>query len=279
MSKQEPPRPRWDSGGTAVQQTLRAIAGQGFDPEDASEIVTSVSRIVAEALSGARGQRGVIDAMRTTVGLASRVVRGARERTSLPVLPSACADGCSHCCRVYVSISAPEAIVLAAFLRDTLDTVALATLTAHVEATAKSVAAMDRDARLASKVPCPLLDGDRCVAYPVRPLPCAAVNSYDASACASGGEIPIDPIQLGAVRATQIGLSTAIAARGLDHGRYELAGALAVTLRTKDAAERWLVGERLFTSTAGDAAETKITEVAHAFASRDPHLARAAIFK
>lgn len=275
MSTEEPPRPRWDSGGTAVQQTLRAMAGAGFDPEDASEIVTSVSRIVAEALASARGQRGVIDVMRTTVGLASRVVRGARERTKLPVLPSACADGCSHCCRVHVSISAPEAIVLAAFLRDTYDQKSIAKLAVHVEDIAKQVATLDRDARVASKIPCPLLDGDRCAAYRVRPLPCAAANSYDAKACASGGEIPIDPIQLGAVRATQLGLSTAIAARGLDNGRYELAGALAVTLRTTDAAERWLRGERLFAATPADTPDAKISAVANAFVARDPHLPRA----
>lgn len=279
MSKEEPPRPRWDSGGTAVQQTLRAMAGQGFDPEDASEIVTSVSRIVSEALPSARGQRGVIDVMRTTVGLASRVVRGARERTSLPIAPSACADGCSHCCRVHVSISAPEAIVLAAFLRDTYDQESIAKLTAHVAEIAKQVAGMDRDARIESKVPCPLLDGDRCAAYQVRPLPCAAANSYDARACASGGEIPIEPIQLGAVRATQLGLSTAIAARGLDNGRYELAGALAVALRTKDVAERWLRGERLFTSTPGDTPEATISDVAQAFVARDPHLPRSSALR
>lgn len=277
MSIEEPPRPRWDSGGTAVQQVLRAMAGQGFDPEDASEIVTSVSRVVAEALGAAKGQRGVIDVMRTTVGLASQVVRGARK--SLPVVPSACADGCSHCCRVHVSISAPEAIVLAAFLRDTRDEKSLVRLAAHVEETAKHVAAMDRDARVASKIPCPLLDGDRCVVYQVRPLPCAAANSYDASACASGGEIPIEPVQLGAIRSTQLGLSAAIAARGLDNGRYELAGAVAVALRTRDGAERWLRGERLFERTPADTSEAKVKEVANAFVARDPHLPRAAALK
>ena len=164
--------------------------------------------------------------------------------------------------------------MLAAFLRDTYDAKSIAKLLAHVDATAEQVAPMDRDARVASKVACPLLDGDRCVAYPVRPLPCAAANSYDANACAAGGEIPIEPIQLGAIRAAQLGLSAAIAARGLDNGRYELAGALAIALRARDAADRWLRGERLFTSTPADTPELKIREVARAFVERDPHLTR-----
>ena len=271
MSEKEPPRPQWNAGGTAVQETLRALAGQGFDPEAAGEIVTSVSRILADALAQARDQRAVIEVMRMTVGLASQVVRGAREgRRSLPVV---CADGCSHCCRVHVSISAPEAIVLAAYLRDTMKKDALAKLTSRVEESAREVAAMDRDARVASGAPCPLLVDERCAAYQVRPLPCAAANSYDAEACAKGGEIPIEPVQLGAIRATQLGLSTAIAARGLDNGRYELAGALAVALKTPDAATRWLRGERLFARTPGDTAEEKVSAVAEAFVARDPHLA------
>lgn len=277
MSEKEPPRPKWDAGGSAVQETLRAIAGQGFDPEAASEIVTSVSRILGEALGGARDRAGVIDVMRMTVQLASRVVRGARDgRRSLPVV---CADGCAHCCKVHVSISAPEAIVLAAYLRDTLKKDALAKLTARVEETAAKVATMDRDARVVSRVPCPLLEGERCSAYQVRPLPCAAANSYDASACAKGGEIPIEPIQLGAIRATQIGLSTAAVARGLDNGRYELAGALTIALNTPDAAERWLRGERLFRATPGDTPEERISSVAHAFVERDPHLPRASALR
>lgn len=281
-AKSEAPRPDWDSGGPAVQQVLAAMAGRGFSPEGASEIVTSVSRILAEALAGARGRGGVIEAMRLTVGLASRAVRGARDdagRRSLPVVATACADGCAHCCRVHVSISAPEAIVLAAYLRDTLEGAALARLTAHVEHTAQRVAGLDREARIASGVPCPLLDSGHCLAYRVRPLACAAANSFDASACASGGEIPIEPIQLGAIRATQIGLATASAARALDHARYELAGALAVALRTPDAAERWLAGERLFASTPGDTAEARVSEVAAAFVARDPHLARASALR
>lgn len=252
----EEQRPAWNSGGPLVAATLERFSARGLSPEVASEIVTSVSRIAAGALNDARGRAGVIQVMRTVVGLAGQVVRGAHDdakRRRLPIAEVACAAGCAHCCKLHVSISAPEAIVLAAFLRDTRPP-------REVDAIL---------ARLDARPTCPLLVNDQCIAYPVRPLPCAAANSLDAEACARGGEIPIDGLKLGAIRATQIGLSVAAMARGLDFDRYELRGALRVALTTPDAAERWLAGERLFTQVDGDPV---IDQTIEAFVARDPLL-------
>lgn len=275
----EAERPGWDSGGPKVLATLDKLAEKGIDPELASEIITSVSRIAADALRDARGRSGVVQAMRAVVSLAGQVVRGARDdaaRRRLPVLETACAAGCSHCCKLHVSISAPEAIVLAAFLRDTVRPKELETIAARVETMAARVATLDHDARMSENVECPLLVAGRCSVYPVRPLACAAANSLDAAACARGGEIPIEPQQLCAIRATQIGLAVASAARALDFGRYELCGALAVALATADAADRWLAGERLFTATPGD---PDISDTAHAFVARDRALVRASVLR
>ena len=275
----EAERPAWDSGGPAVLATLEKLAEKGIDPELASEIVTSVSRIATDALRDARGRPGVIGAMRAVVGLAGQVVRGAREdatRRRLPVATTACTSGCAHCCKLHVSISAPEAIVLAAFLTDTVKPNDLATLAARVEAMAVRVALLDHDGRMRDNGDCPLLVDGRCSVYPVRPLACAAANSLDAAACARGGEIPIESQQLCAIRATQIGLAVASAARALDFGRYELCGALAIALQTPDAADRWLAGEHLFQATPGDPV---ISDTTHAFVARDPHLSRSAILR
>jgi len=274
---EEAARPAWDAGGPNVHAALAALAARGFDAEEGSEVVTSVSRIVADALVDAHDAEGVIDLMRAVVRLGSNVVRGAREATRLPIAPSACASGCAHCCRVHVSITAPEALVLAAFLRDTRKD--LDALLARIQATAEAVRSLDQDARMTAKIDCPLLEGERCAAYPVRPLSCAAANSFDASACARGGEIPIEPLLLGGLRATSLGLSVAAAARGLDGGRYELASALAVALSTPDAAERWLAGERLFTATVADPAPERLRATCDAFVARDPSLPRAAAIR
>lgn len=279
MSDDVEERPAWDSGGPAVLATLERMAEKGIDPELVSEIVTSVARIAADTLAEARGRAGVIQLMRGVVGLAGQVVRGARDdaqRRKLPVAPTACSAGCSHCCKLHVSLSAPEAIVLSAFLRDTMKRAELAALTERVEAMASRVATMDHDQRMAADLECGLLVDGQCVAYPVRPLACAAANSLDADACARGKEIPIESHQLCAIHATQIGLSVASAARALDYGRYELNNALAVALRTPDAAERWLTGERLFLKTPGDPTLGDATE---GFVARDPHLKRASVLR
>lgn len=273
----EEERPAWDSGGPRVRATLEKLGRGGLDPQLAGEIVTSVARIAADALDQARpvrpgddaGRSGIIQAMRTVVGLAGQLVRGARDRHHLPIASTACSAGCAHCCKLHVSISPPEAIVLAAFLRDTVKPIE--PLVRRIEAMAREVAAMDHDARMAANRDCPLLSDGRCIAYPVRPLACAAANSFDADACARGGEIPVEPNQLYAIHATQIGLSVASRARGLDFDRYELCNALAIALRTSDAAERWLRGERIFQRTPGD---PEIGETIDAFVARDPALTR-----
>jgi hypothetical protein len=275
----ESARPYWKSGGSVVEAALARFRELGFDPEVASELVTSTSRIVVERLATAKTRDDVIATMRDLVRLASLAVRGAREdrtKNRLPVLQAACARGCAHCCKVHVSISAPEAIVLAAFLGDTLPAASLAALRERLERFADEVRGLDQAARVQAHLDCPLLSNGECTAYPVRPLVCAAASSLDASACARAlddpeGTIPIEPIVHGALRAVQLGFTTAIAARGLDVGRYELAGALSVALST-DAATRWLAGERIFTTSAADASTASIARAADAFVARDAQL-------
>lgn len=274
--EQEAARPAWDAGGPLVSAALAAMAARGFDAAEGSEVVTSAARVFAEQLAGARERADVIALMRNVVRLGSNVVRGARDARQLPIAPSACAAGCAHCCRGHVSITAPEAIVLAAFLRDTRKDVAA--LAARAQSTAERVRSLGQG-RGGAKVDCPLLENERCAAYQVRPLACAGINSFDAAACARGDEIPVEPLQLGGLRATSLGLSVAAAARGLDVGRYELAHALFVALSTPDAAERWLAGERLFTESAGDPEPERLQATCDAFVARDPALPRRAALR
>jgi hypothetical protein len=276
---EESPRPYWASGGPAVDAALARFDRMGFEAEAAGEIVTSTARAVAERLATAVTRDDVVGATRATAQIASAALRGIRAgRTEkhLPVLTAACARGCAHCCKVHVSISAPEALVLAAFFEDTLPAGELAALRERLARFSDEVRSLDQTARVAAKLACPLLVDDACTAYPVRPLVCAGASSLDATACARAlddpdGAIPLEPLVNGVLRAVQIGLSAAISARGLDVGRYELAGALAVALSPR-AAERWLAGERIFSRSAADAPLAVIAPVADAFCERDPFL-------
>jgi hypothetical protein len=267
-NESEPARPRFDAGGPIVEATLAEL---GIDRTVAGETITTAARFVAELVPD------TIEAMRGVVRLASSATREARKH--LPMFEAACAEKCDACCHLHVSISVPEALVLAAFLRDTLAESRLAEVRARVDRVAKRVRTYNQGERLRARVACPLLEAGSCIAYPVRPLACAGAASADADACdrALGGEnvgIPIDPALHGAMRAARIGLGAGLLAKGLDFRRYELAGALSIALAHEDAVERFARGETLFESAAtpADASVTAVHTVASAFVARDSAL-------
>jgi hypothetical protein len=263
----EPERPRFDAGGPIVSATLAELA---IDPEIAGETITTAARFVAETPSA-------VDSVRGVVRLAVTATREARKH--LPMFEAACAEHCDACCHLHVSISVPEALVLAAFLRDTLSTERLAEVRARVDRVAKRVRTYNQGERLRARVACPLLEGGSCVAYSVRPIACAGAASADADACdralaGEAAEIPIDPALHGATRAARIGLGAGLLARGVDFRRYELAGALSIALANEDAEARFANGETLFepAATPADASVSAIHNVASAFVARDPAL-------
>lgn len=263
----EPERPRFDAGGPIVEATLAELA---IDREIAGETITTAARFVAETPSA-------VDAVRGVVRLAMMATREARKH--LPMFQAACAEHCDACCHLHVSISVPEALVLAAFLRGTLSPARLTEVSARVDRVAKRVRTYNQGERLRAKVACPLLEGRSCVAYPVRPIACAGAASADANACdralaGQTAEIPIDPALHGATRAARVGLGAGLLARGADFRRYELAGALSIALAHHDAEERFTRGETLFerAATPADASVSAIHTVASAFVARDPAL-------
>jgi len=104
-----------------------------------------------------------------------RAVQPLLEATELaPQL--ACRLGCSHCCYYPVGITYPEAMRLADAVQSLPDVIA-------------RVVAANTDLReqtweqLVGK-PCPLLVDDACTVHDARPMPCRALGSLDAEACA-----------------------------------------------------------------------------------------------
>ncbi|MCU0867085.1 MAG: YkgJ family cysteine cluster protein [Planctomycetes bacterium] len=88
----------------------------------------------------------------------------------------ACRAGCSHCCHFPVGITYGEALLLAAALADD------AVSGAAIRASAAATEALPWSALVGQ--PCPLLAADRCRHHASRPLPCRALGSTDADACA-----------------------------------------------------------------------------------------------
>lgn len=139
-----------------------------------------------------------------------------------------CAVGCAHCCHFPVGVRFGEAQRLAAAVRTQPE------LLAAVRREAAATATHDWQGLVGR--PCPLLRDGACAAYDARPLPCRAMASADARACAdslAGGPPP--PID-GEAFWRGLGAAAAIDADHAPGQARELRSALAALLATAPGA-------------------------------------------
>lgn len=88
----------------------------------------------------------------------------------------ACRLGCSHCCHYPVGITYPEAMRLVEAVRSQSE------LVERIHNANASVREQAWEQLVG--VPCPLLRNDACSVHESRPMPCRALGSLDAAACA-----------------------------------------------------------------------------------------------
>jgi Fe-S-cluster containining protein len=161
-------------------------------------------------------------------------------------LALACAKGCSHCCKSWVSVPAPEILFIARRVRES------APLRERVAAAYGATKPMDAAQRLRVPVPCPMLESDLCTIYEIRPMVCRFAASADEAACrsvflyGSGGSIPTPLQNLKARGSYVFALSLALRNAGFSHHFYEFNAALARALERADCERAWLSGEDIF---------------------------------
>ena len=145
-----------------------------------------------------------------------------------------CAPGCSFCCRIPVVVSVPEALGLAAYLKDRLSPRALRTVRGKIAKNAATVDGMTNNEHARANIKCALLDDDGCCsAYVARPIPCSSWCSLSRSQCEAAfaadpvtAKVGIDAMVHTAGRGVQAGLCIGADRSGLDGKRYELHRAL-----------------------------------------------------
>lgn len=175
----------------------------------------------------------------------SNMTGGARRIASVPI---ACANGCAHCCTLWVEASAPEVF----FAVKRINVSQRAAVLDRVEAACAQTAGVSFEAREAMLTPCPLLQDNQCSIYGDRPLVCRTAVSTDAGICRrsfiefSGEEISV-PLPWNALRLRyRVALEGALFRAGLPHLSREWNESLRMALRDDTAEARWLGGADVF---------------------------------
>lgn len=164
-------------------------------------------------------------------------------------VPVACGKGCSHCCYVWVSVSAPEVLFIAKRLRRRPDAQAIRDKVVAAHLSTKDFGFEVRDEHPS---PCPLLVNNLCSIYDIRPKACRLAPSGDAEVCArsyhnlSHEDIPMPMMHLMSRSYYGIALAAALKHSNLPHVSLEFNGALSRAFEIADAEARWLNGENIF---------------------------------
>jgi Fe-S-cluster containining protein len=163
---------------------------------------------------------------------------------SVPPRPDiACRKGCSHCCCQPVLITAPEALLVAAQIRDRAD-MRLAVADAQ-----EKLALLAADRPWHDWVRCPLLEDAACSIYAARPLACHFFVSTKLESCLTAfvdhgpPDIPMPADNISLLYACRMMLYAAHTLIGVRSACYEMNKAVTVLLALDNAEARWLGGE------------------------------------
>ncbi len=228
----------------AVRKRQRSLVQQGLPPESDKDGIMAFAGLIRSALVETNNPQRALDAAELVYG-----VYETSARRHPPQKKIDCERGCTYCCHNLVTISAPEAFLITAWLDGTRRPIEAAPI--DIEMWCKKAAlAIGHSSidRLGEKVPCAFLEDGLCRIYTQRPLACRSCLSYSVDACREtfeGNEVevntPTEPIML----RSNINFAMFAALRSLNYPAegYELSEAVTRLLNTQDALTRWYAGE------------------------------------
>jgi len=158
----------------------------------------------------------------------------------------ACRGDCPACCCLRVTVTAPEAFLLARFISANARAFSERNvdLVARITAIDAAVGALSEVERMAAGRSCAMLEAGFCLAYKLRPLACRGHASFDAEACAAATagqnvDVPVSAEHIVLRGLVQSAMMSAMREAGLASGLYELNGAVALALATPEAPQLW----------------------------------------
>ena len=166
-----------------------------------------------------------------------------------------CGRGCAHCCHQYeVAVTPLEVFRLAGRIEKTFVAADKEALLERLADIKKRKDEHPPDRKPKEMFRCPLLIGDQCAIYEVRPFVCRGANSYSARECElakrTGREQKVIHAyrpQNEAARLVRKTVALGGADAGLDARMVDLTRALHIVLTTPGARKRWLERRLVFT--------------------------------
>ncbi len=214
-----------------ARKNVREIAGGGMTPAKALEVATGAHFLAGYLISQVEAKNPL-----------PRVV--------------ACQEGCDWCCHNQVEVTAPEALLLGHLVATTFTPAEKDALLARLARSLALSAGQDKIALAGRRQenPCPLLVERRCIAYGVRPLTCRAMHALDAVQCEH--EVFAGDLSGSSYYAHRQDITISVAAGlragcrtlGWQDGPVSLPQALQDFLTQDNPVERWLRGEKVFSS-------------------------------
>jgi Fe-S-cluster containining protein len=206
-----------------------------------------------EAVAATLGASTDVDACVALAGRIDSLLDQAVESFQAEGSGIACRAGCNFCCHLRVMIFPHEAIALFRYLGSRMPKEQAQVVRQHVLDNAAHIAALAREGRSATNLPCAFLVDGKCSAYEARPTACSSYHSLSREKCEAsfdnGGNLPEGIPVLSALRYVAValddGLEQGLAAAKLSATRVELNTAVAALIRNPALIQRWRSGREL----------------------------------
>lgn len=169
-------------------------------------------------------ERSLSEVGRRAIALYEKMVAEVRAKGT-PTL--ACQKGCSFCCRLNVSLTRAERLLLLEHLKASRTCDQLAEIGRRARAHQVALRNILPGTPPPGRPACPLLEDGACSVYETRPLHCRGANSRDARQCESGGSVNTWPPPLALANSIICGLDTAFSLFGLPAETLQLSSVLA----------------------------------------------------
>jgi len=157
----------------------------------------------------------------------------------------ACMKGCAYCCHVMIECTVPEVVAIARHIRERFTEEEQGVVMQSIDAAVNATEGMSRDERFIFRTPCPLLKGNICSVYDVRPLLCRCWHSLDVGRCEqnhadpSHNRVPANYLAYNAGVEVMSGLKVALRHEGLEHRNIELIRGLKLVLQDPSLIDTW----------------------------------------